>query len=221
MSALQLEAGSVAALTRFVAAQLDNIVPAEGREIDEATVGDLLPAALARMAPVLEAVRSFTPGRFNHLNSLQHTTLLYLLSNEQWRRHGPGPVADRLFCLNRALNAIDLFYAVQMPQVFFISHGLGAVLGNAVYGDRLVVFQNVTVGRVGNDRPTLGTDVVLYPGATVTGNAVVGDRSVIAAGTVVHGTQVPPDSIATSEGGSLVIRPRRRDYAALYFRPAG
>jgi serine O-acetyltransferase len=218
VTTLELEAGSIGALSRFVAAQLHNIVPGDGREVDEAQVLALMPETLARLRPILDTVRSFTPGRFNHLHSLQHATLLYLLANEHWRQFGPGPTPDRLFCLNRALNAIDLFYAVQMPTVFFISHGLAAVLGNAVYGERLVIFQNVTVGRVGDARPTLGSDVVLYPGAAVTGSAVVGDRCVIAAGTTVHGTEVPADSVVTSEEGSLVIRPRRRDYAALYFR---
>jgi serine O-acetyltransferase len=221
MTKLHLEAGSIDALARFVATQLHHIVPGEGRAVDERLVRELLPTSLARMAPILAAVRSFTPGSFNHLNSLQHATLLYLLGNEQWRRHGPGMAADRLFCLNRALNSIDLFYAVDLPTVFFISHGLGSVLGNAVYGDRLVVFQNVTVGRVGNDRPTLGADVVLYPGAVVTGRSVVGDRSVVSAGTVVHGVEVPPDSVVTAEVGSLVVRPRQRQFADLYFRALG
>ena len=219
MTAVKVAAGSSKALACFIAAQLDHIVPGDGRDADETLVATLLPVALMRIVPILDAVHSFTPGCFNHLNSLQYATLLYLLAHEQWCRFGPGPAADRLFCLNRTLNAIDLFYAVQLPPVFFISHGLGTVLGNAIYGNRLVVFQNVTVGRVGDDRPTIGANVVLYPGAVVTGKAIIGDRSVVAAGTVVHGCEVPPDSIVTTNGGALVIRPRRRDYAELYFRP--
>lgn len=215
---LALRAGSPAALARYVARQLDSLVPADGADADAEQVRALVPHALERLRPILAAVRNFDPGRFNHFNALQYATFLYLLGNEQWHRSTTDALADRLFCLNRALNAIDLFHAVPMPEVFFISHGLGAVLGNASYGDRLVVFQNVTVGRVADARPVLGQNVVLYPGAVVTGDAVVGDNCVIAAGTVIHGARIPSDTVVSAGADGLVLTPRRRDYAGLYFR---
>jgi serine O-acetyltransferase len=215
---LTLRAGNVLSLARYVATQLNNMFPAGGMESDVDQVMAVLPAALERLLPITFAVRSYEPGFFNHFHTLQYATLLYLLGNEQWQTEPTSGLADRLFCLNRSLNSIDLFHAVKMPEVFFISHGLGTVLGNAIYGTRLVVFQNVTVGRVGEDKPVVGQNVVLYPGAIVTGSAVIGENSVISAGTVVHGTRVPENTIATGRGRKLVFQPRKRDYAALYFR---
>jgi serine O-acetyltransferase len=180
---------------------------------------ELLPVALHRIRPIIAAVTIYEPDAFDHFHSLQYSSLLYLLGNVQWHLDPTNSIGDRLFCLNRALNSLDLHHAVTMPEVFFISHGLGAVLGNARYGDRLVVFQGVTVGRVGQARPVLGNNVVLYPGATVTGNCVVGDNCVIGAGTVLHGANVPSDSIVTQRGGELIFEPRKRDYSALYYRP--
>ena len=217
---LALRAGSVDKLARFVANQLRSLYPGDDADTDLAQLAAVVPAALARMEPIVAQVRNFRAGQFDHLHSLQYATFLYLVANESWRAQPQGDLAPRLFCLNRALNAIDLFYSVAMPEVFFISHGLSAVLGNAVYGERLVIFQNTTVGRVGDERPELGRGVVLFPGATVTGNARVGDNAVIAAGTVVHGADVPPDTVAIRAGGKLTFRPRGQDFQDLYFRSA-
>jgi serine O-acetyltransferase len=216
----RLRIGTTQALARHVARQLDNLFPDQELDADIAQVSGLLPGALARMAPLLEAIRNFTPGHFDHFNSLQYSSFLYLLANEHWRSGGDSTLSERLFCLNRALNAIDLFYSVGMPEVFFLSHGLGATLGNARYGNRLVIFQNVTVGRVGDDRPQIGDDVVLYPGAVVTGKAVIGHRSVVGAGTVLHGVAVPDDTVATMRDGRIDLRPRgQRDFIGHYLRP--
>jgi serine O-acetyltransferase len=218
--ALTLRVGTGDALATFVARQLNSLFPGETIESDVERLRADVPLALDRMRPILESVRMFDPTVFDHFNSLQYSSFLYLLANEGWRLNSDRVFADRLFCLNRALNSVDLFYAVTMPEVFFLSHGLGAVLGNASYGERLVVFQHVTVGRVGDARPSIGSDVVLYPGATVTGHASIGERSVVAAGTVVHNVVVPPDSVVSGQGGELLIKPRTRDYMALYLRAA-
>jgi len=211
-----LAIGTPDKLARHVARQLDSLFPQDGADADQAAITPHVPGALQRLAPILAAVRAFETGRFNHFNSLQYASWLYLLGNQVFRAQGHGVLAERLFCLNRALNAIDLFYAVDLPEVFFLSHGLGTVLGNAQYADRLVVFQNATVGRVGADRPQIGRNVVLYPGAVVTGRSVLGDGCVVSAGTVLHNQVMPPDTIAVQQDGRVVCVPRRKDYVGLY-----
>lgn len=224
MTALTLAIGSASKLAAHVARQLDQLMPHSSQAADMAQLMPHINPALLRLRPVLAAVRAFDASHFNHFNALQYASFLYLLANQVWRQtHADGSqvvLADRLFCLNRALNAIDLFYAVQMPEVFFLSHGLGTVLGQADYGERLVVFQNVTVGRVGDARPRIGSNVVLYPGAVVTGASVIGDGCVVSAGTVVHGVQVPANMLVLSQAGALCFVPRRKDYSGLYLNPA-
>lgn len=215
---LTLRAGTSGELARYVAGQLDRFFADAGLAADEERARSCVEPALERLRPILAAVRNFEPDRFDHFHALQYATFLYLLARQSALGGAGHTFADRLFCLNRALNAIDLYHAVRMPEVFFISHGLGSVLGNADYGDRLVVFQGVTVGRVGEQRPSVGCDVVLYPGASITGCAVVGDRCVIGAGVQLHGESIPSDSVVSLRAGTLSIAPRKRDYAALYFR---
>jgi serine O-acetyltransferase len=212
------DATSVAALARYLATQLDHFSPCGTRAQDQARILTLLPAALDRMAVMLRAVRCFTPDIFNCHHSLQYAAFLYLLAHENARDDEWKTLSERLFFLNRALNAIDLYHAVEMPPVFFISHGLGAVLGNARYGNNLVVFQNVTVGRVGDARPTIGDNVVLYPGAMVTGATVIGNNCVVSAGTQLHNAQVPDNVLVRSEGGKPVFTPHDGRYIDLYLR---
>ena len=52
-----------------------------------------------------------------------------------------------MFILNKALNAIDLFYEIDMPARFFIGHSAGIVLAKASYADYLVLYPNSTVGK--------------------------------------------------------------------------
>jgi len=205
-------------LVRHVAGQLRVFYPLSDEVADRELIAQLMPAALARIAPIVAAVRSFTPGHFDHLNTLQYASFLYLLGNEacQWDRG--SDIVDRLFGLNRALSGLELFPAVLMPEVFFLSHALGAVLGNATYGDRIVIFQNVTVGRVGENRPDIGPGVVLYPGASITGRCEIGANSVISAGVNVHNLTCPPGSLVKAGGSGVAIEPLQRDYLSIYYR---
>lgn len=215
---LTLRIGAISDLARYLARQADHLFPSSDLNGDIARFERLLPRVLARMRPILAAVRNFVPGQFDHLNSLQHASVIYLLANEIFLAEGECELADRLFCVNRALHSIDLFYKVRMPEIFFLSHALGSVLGNTTYGNHLVVFHNVTVGRVGDARPVIGNRVVLYAGATVTGGAVIGNNCVISAGVVVNKLTVPDNTMVRIEEGKLVLKPMTRDMAGLYFR---
>jgi serine O-acetyltransferase len=203
-------------LAGYVGNQLNTLFPAEGLQADVQQVSEILPNAIERIVPVLRSVRLFDDHQLNIYNSLQYATLLYLISNEATKIGGGHELPERLFLLNKALHAIDIFGVVAMPEVFFLSHGLGAVLGNATYGDRLVIFQNVTVGRVGDARPVIGNNVVLYPNVIISGSTFIGAGSVIAAGVVLHNVDVPENVIVRNEGSRVVFSDRKRDYVGLY-----
>lgn len=216
---LELRVGAPERLAAFTAHQLASLFP-DGPEADDAAaLNAIVGGALERMRPILAAVRAFEPERFDHFHSLQYASYLYLLSRAA-AQAGDRTLADRLFCLNRALNALDLYHQVELGEVFFLSHGLGSVIGAARFAERLVIFQSVTVGRVGDNRPTLGEGVVLFPGASVTGRSVIGRNCVIGANASVHNLTIEDDMMVAQADGRLVVRPRERDYLDLYFRPA-
>ena len=214
---LALAAGTDRELAAITATQLGMLFPDPDSAQDADLIEGLLPATLERLRPILAAARSFETGRFNHRHSMQYATYLYLLGNEAWRQGARTEFSERLFCLNRALHGLDLFYALALPEIFLVSHGVGLVLGAVTYGNRLMLSQNVTVGRVGDARPIIGSNVVFYPGAVVSGRSVVGDGCVIAANTVVHNLNMPADTVATMGADGPVLRPRSRDFIGLYF----
>lgn len=215
---LTLRAGNIERLATHVCGQLSMLYPLSDPAADRALVMAALPSTLARVEVVVGAVHAFRAGHFDHLNTLQYASFLYLLGNEVWRAAPGDDMVDRLFGLNRMVSGLELFPAVDLPVPFFLSHALGAVLGNVEYGREIVVFQSVTVGRVGDRRPVIGDRVVLFAGASVTGSAQVGAGSVIAAGVQVHNLDVPPNSLVTQGHEGVEIRPLARDYHGLYYR---
>lgn len=99
----------------------------------------------------------------------------------------------------RADHGVELFYEIDLPENMLFVHPIGSVLGRAVYGDFLVVYQNAGVGSdIDGNQPTLGNGVVLFPGARVLGNTVIGDNVFVTANTVVQDCVVPSNSVVFS-----------------------
>jgi serine O-acetyltransferase len=207
-------------LAAYVTAQCAHVVP-DGRE---AAFGKAVEAhldeALDRLHRCINACAPWRPDEFNVLQSSQHTTFLYFLANTIWKRSGDTAAATRLFLINKAFNGIDLFYEIAMPEVFYIGHSVGIVLAKASYGNFLVLYQGVTVGRHKDQIPAIGDRVVLYPNSAVAGRAVVEDDCVISQGTRVINKVAPKGSLvfAGEKPGELVFRPRPDDLLQEYFR---
>ena len=128
-----------------------------------------LRTALQRLPHCINAVRLWPLDEFDHLHSSQYTTIPYFLANSLWHtgadRALPRTGAERALChklfgLNKALNGIDLFYEIDMPDTFFIGHSVGIVLAKASYGERLVLYQGCTVGKNHGQAPVIGAGVV-------------------------------------------------------------
>lgn len=203
-------------LGRYVSAQLNSVFP-DGASTDlvQLAIGD----ALERLAPVIQAVKLWTPGHFDHLHSSQYCTFLYFLARVLWLREASRPLCNKLFGLNKMLNGIDLFYEIEMPEIFFIGHSVGIVLAKATYGNYLVLYQNCTVGKNHGRAPRLGTGVILFPHAAVLGCSCVGDHSVLAQGASVIDRDIPPRSLVfRASGPEPVVRHSSRPYLEDYFR---
>lgn len=210
---ITLRIGDTELLGAYVARQLQIF----GEEEDmRNAIATLLPETLERFVPISRAVGIFKNDHFDHLHSLQYATFLYLMGRIAWERDSESDLVDKLFFLNKSICNIEIHPAVKLPPVFFISHGIGSVVGNAVYGNRLVIFQNVTIGRVGNNRPIIGNNVILYAGASVTGKSQIGNNVVISSGVRVHNKTVPDNSIVYSSVGDFTIIPMDKDYITLY-----
>jgi serine O-acetyltransferase len=145
---------------------------------------------------------------FDHLHGDQYAMWLYLLSNQLYRDGAPAAWPKKLFLLNKALHACDVFYEVELPSIFLLVHPLGTVLGRGQYGDYLIAYQRVGIGSNREVYPTLGRHVTLRPGSAVLGNATVGDNCSIAAESLLLDRDLAPNSIYIGNPRDHTVRPQ-------------
>ncbi len=162
---------------------------------------------------------------FSHMHADQYATFLYYFSNSLWEESQNKPVCDKIMYLNRMLNNFFFSYKGKLPDHFFLGHPVGTIIGNAVYGDYLVIFQNVTVNTSsddnGNPAPVLGKGLFLGAGAKIIGNKSIGDRVSIGVDTLVYNREIGDDKVViTDDTGKVIIKDRVKEkcFAQNYFR---
>ena len=136
-----------------------------------------------------------------------------------WRNAKDVTTCTKIFLLNKALNAIDCFYEIELPDIFFIGHSVGIVLAKAKYSDYLVLYQNSTVGKNHGEAPTLEKGVVMYPNTAIIGRSHLRENTILSQGVGVINQDTPGNSIAfRGENGQLIFKPSSRDILADLFR---
>jgi serine O-acetyltransferase len=109
---------------------------------------------------------------------------------------------------SRAVTGIEIHPAAKIGEEFFIDHGAGVVIGEtAEIGDRVTVYQGVTLGGTGFQRgkrhPSVEDNVTIGSGAKLLGPIRVGHGAKVGANTVVVG-DVPPNSTVVGNPGHPV-----------------
>jgi len=205
-------------LADYVRKQLSNLLPLPA-DPQAALIETHLDEALLRLNRCMSEVRMWTPNQFDVLHSSQYCIFLYYLSNTIWRREKAQKLCTQLFLLNKSLNAIDCFYEVELPEVFFIGHSVGIVLAKAKYGNHLVLYQNSTVGKNHGVAPVLEDGVILYPNTAVIGNCLVRQRSVISQGVSVINRDTEVDKVVfQGANGSLLFKDSSHPILGDFFR---
>lgn len=169
---------------------------------------------LERLEKCLEKVNSTyfningeTAFKIEH--TVQYTIFLYILSNELYKSQKKKK-ASFVYYLNKIMNSVEWFYAVDLPKHFFAEHPLGSVLGKATYGDYFWIYQGVTVG--GNWKgdkicyPVIGEHVTMFSNSTVLGDCHIGNNTIIAANTYIKDMDIPDNSIIFGQYPNLIIK---------------
>lgn len=203
-------------LATYVAAQLNAQFP-DPLTVTADDLMPVMPGALARLEHCFAKVdnKYFFDGAqavFNHLHGDQYAMWLYFLSNELFRQSGDAAICSKLFLLNKALHACDIFYEVALPDVFLLVHPLGTVLGRGDYSDFFVAYQRVSVGSNHDIFPRFGRHVTLRPGAAVLGNSTVGDKCQIATESLVLDTDIPDNTLVIGRPGQSRMKPNSAPY---------
>lgn len=154
--------------------------------------------------------RYFTDGHsiFNHLYSDQYLIFLYILANSIWKRNEDNITATKLYYLNKSLHAFDCMYNTILPDIFFVSHGIGTMLGKATYNNFFIVMQGCTVGANNDCYPVFGKGVALTANSSVIGNCTIGQRVTISSSTSIFKQDIADGSLVfrNNENGALTIK---------------
>jgi serine O-acetyltransferase len=187
-------------LTQVVTRQLNTFIP----DLTTVNADDLAPfvqTALERIQRCFQGINNKYYNDsgdvyFNHLHSDHYCSFVYLLSNECYKSANTS-VATKLFLLNKYLHGLDLYFSVNLPEIFMLVHPVGTVVGNASYGNKIVIYQNCTIGSVFKDGkyiyPTFGENMVLYSRVSVLGECSIGNNVIFGANTFVIKTGICSD----------------------------
>ena len=182
----------IAHIVSFVSRQLAHFFP-DGKPEYDADIKRHIDLVMDRVSFCFSAVKNRyfqVEGQpcFNHLHSDQYSMFLYFLSNTLYKQDANIHVCEKLFYLNKVLNGIDVFYEVELPDIFLFSHTAGIILGRATYSNYFLVSQECTVGAAREAEagkksvyPVIGEYCAMYKGASILGNCNVGDNCKISA----------------------------------------
>lgn len=153
--------------------------------------------------------------KFNPFHSVQYMTFLYTLANELYRNGMSSTLSDKLYYLNKTMNGLDMFYAIELPEIWSAEHPVGSVLGRAKYGDGFFFYQGCTVGgNRGKDGilyyPVIGKNVRMYANSSFIGKCNIGDNVILGAGALVKDTDIPSNSIVFGQSPHLIIKENKR-----------
>ena len=211
----------ITTLSRYVAKQLNNLLP--DVEVKSQVLDSFVSKAIERTEYCFSKINNecFFDGRnvrFDHLHTDQYAMFLYYLSNTIWRQEKDEILAGKIYFLNKALNGLNIFYKVALPDIFLLFHCVGMVLGRAEYKDYFVAFQNATVG-ANKDRvyPSLGEGTMMCASSAVIGNCKIGDNCLVSINTVVMERDVPPNMVVFGKYPDIAYKRTKTSVIERYF----
>lgn len=215
-------------LKSYIGNQLDHFFPDKyrfrGSDIDTAFSLALERLEYCYKFIAVPAYNSNGQTFFSHLHGDQYSQFLYYLSNSLWTISGNRPICDKIIQLNRLLSGMFYSYKAGLPDIFYWSHPVGTVLGNAKYGNFFSCRQNCTIATQiveDNKEKTFGKGLYLGAGAQIVITDIeIGDRVVIGAGTTIHKTNnLMSDTLVINRGGETEQIKRRREIYDKFISP--
>jgi serine O-acetyltransferase len=179
------------------------------------TLTEAIPIAMKRVENCFKHINNkyYYDGEritFNPFHSGQYLIFLYYLSNSVYKVYGDEILASKLYFLNKIMNSIDLYYQVEMPDVFFMEHPVGTVIGRANMKNNLIVYQNCTIGGSYIDNeiyyPEIGTNVTLFSYSCILGKSVIGENTIVSSHCYIKNEIIPNNSIVFGSSPNIIIK---------------
>lgn len=148
---------------------------------------------------------------FNPFHSIQWMTFLYYLSHELYV--SGSDLCDKVYYLNKIMHSVDLFYAIELPEIWSAEHPLSSVMGRAKYSNGFFFYQGCTVGGTSDKEgnlyyPVLEENVRMYANSSILGRCHVGKNVQIGAGALVKNQDIPDYCIVFGQSPNLIIKQR-------------
>lgn len=206
-------------LVSYTTSQILHFFPDNRQDNTHSHIEAHIDQTLDRLKKNINAVLAWPKDEFNYLHSSQYCHYLYFLANTIWNAAGNPVLCTKLFLLNKALNGIDCFYEIELPDIFYIGHSLGIVLAKATYSNYMVLYQNSTVGKNHGVAPILEEGVVLYPNTAIIGRSRVRKGTILSQGTSVINQDTPGMCVVyPGLAGKLVFKQPKRSVLEDIFR---
>lgn len=148
---------------------------------------------------------------FNPFHSVQWMIFLYYLGHTIFKKDNSTKICDKLYYLNKLMNGLDIFYAIDLPKHFGAEHPVGTVLGRATYGENFFFYQGCTVGGFHQKNgtiayPVIGDNVKMFANSTIIGNSHIGNGVKVGAGAIIKNQDIPQNAIVFGESPNLIVK---------------
>jgi len=195
-------------LFELLCKQLNNFFFIENDEL--LILKELQQAVLERLAKCIGKVdnkyfKKDGEAFFSPYHSGQYLMFLYFYSNEIAKR-GHSELQDKVYYLNKILHSVDIYGEIALPDVFFLEHPLGTVLGRAKYGNNFFAMQGCTVGGNKGCYPVIGENVKMYSNSKILGKSNIGNNVLISANCYIKDVDIPDNVTVFGQSPNLIIK---------------
>lgn len=202
---------SQSALVGLTLKQLQNFFPVSQEE--EALLVQSMERVMQRVEKCFDGTTNKYYHRdgevyFNPFHSGQYCIYLYWLSRTIFEAEN-NILADKIYYLNKIMHGCDMFYEVELPEVFMLDHPVGSVIGRGTFGEGFEFGQNCTIGNNKGIYPVIGKHVELCANASIIGNCHIGDNVTLGAYACVKDQDVPANSIVFGQSPNLIIKAKK------------
>ena len=150
-------------------------------------------------------------------HSCQYLMFLYFVANTIFSMtQKRQSICDKIYNLSKIVSSADIYYEIQLPDIFSFDHPVGSVLGRAQYNDFFSFSQGITVGNNKGIYPTFGKFVLMFSNSKVIGNCNIGNNVIISANTYIKDKDVPDNSIVFGQDKDLIIKPLNSELSGLF-----
>ena len=151
---------------------------------------------------------------FNHLHSDQYAKFLFFISREAFLNSDES-IYIKCSYLNKALNGIDLYGHVKMPNIFLLSHPIGTILGRANYKDYLIIGEASFNGPY--EDPSFSEKTACFANSSIIGDVTTEQNSIFGANCSVIGGDYKSNSLIIGHHPNNKVKNNKSDLFGDYY----